>query len=39
MTDTQIKTLKDALSKDSGKDTRAYKLQLTILNGFKKGDK
>ena len=35
MTDTQLKTLKDALSKDNGKGTRAFSLDLAALRGFK----
>lgn len=35
MTDTQLKTLKDALKKDNGKGTRAFSLDLTALCGFK----
>lgn len=35
MTDTQLKTLKDALTKNNGNGTRAFALDLTALCGFK----
>lgn len=34
MTDSQLKTLKDALSKNNGSGTRAFSLDLTALCGF-----
>ncbi len=39
MTDTQLKTLKDALSKDNGKGTRAFALDLTAMCGYAKKER
>ncbi len=39
MTDMQLKTLKDALSKNKGKGTRAFALNLTAMCGYAKKER
>ena len=39
MTDTQLEALKNALSKNGSKGTRAFALDLNLIVGFKKEKK